>query len=390
MIKVTLRKKIAPRIVNGHPWIFNNEVEKVGGEPAGGEIVEVFTHDGKFVGKGYINPKSQILVRLLTRDKNAEINAQYFHNRIAECWEYRKKLGYTENCRLVFGEADSLPQLIIDKFNDYFVIQTLALGMDIWKPAIVEAITKIFQPRGIYERNDVPVRELEGLPQHKGFLSAPFDTNIIINENGLKFHVDIENGQKTGYFLDQQDNRRAIQHIVKDADVLGAFTYTGTFEIHAACYGAKSVLGLDISENAVRQANKNAALNGVQDKCKFEAANAFDVLKQWTKDGRSYDVVMLDPPAFTKSRETIQKAITGYKEINLRGMKLIKPGGFLVTSSCTNLVNPDLFLEIIDKAAHDARRRVRQVVFNKQSADHPIVWGMENTEYLKFLIVQVM
>jgi 23S rRNA (cytosine1962-C5)-methyltransferase len=236
----------------------------------------------------------------------------------------------------------------------------------------------------------VPVRELEGLAEQKGFLSRPFDTKIIINENGLKFHVDIENGQKTGYFLDQQDNRRAIEHIVKDAEVLGAFTYTGTFEIHAARYGAKSVLGLDISDNAIQQATKNAELNQVQNICRFEAANAFDVLKQWTKDGRQYDVVMLDPPAFTKSRETIQKAITGYKEINLRGMKLIRPGGFLVTSSCTNLVNPELFREIIGMAAKDARRRIRQVVFHTQSPDHPVVWEMENTHYLKFLIMQVI
>lgn len=390
MINVVLRKKISPRVANGHPWIFNNEIEKVDGDVKGGEIVEVVTHDKKFVGKGYINPKSQILVRLLTREKNAEINEQFFHDRIAECWKYRKKIGYTENCRLVFGEADLFPQLIIDKFNDYFVIQTLALGIDVWKPAIVKALSEIFNPKGIYERNDVPVRELEGLPQQKGFLSAPFDTNIIINENGLKFHVDIENGQKTGYFLDQQDNRRAIQHIVKGADVLGAFTYTGTFEIHAAHYGAKSVLGLDISENAVRQATINARLNGLQDICRFETANAFDVLKQWVKEGRQYDVVMLDPPAFTKSRETIQKAITGYKEINLRGMKLVKPGGFLVTSSCTNLVHPELFLQVIDMAAKDARRKIRQVVFQTQSADHPVIWDLENTQYLKFLIIQVI
>jgi 23S rRNA (cytosine1962-C5)-methyltransferase len=389
MSNIYLKRKISPRIINGHPWIFNNEVDKVEGGLSGGEIVGVYSHDKKFVGKGYINPKSQILVRLLTRDKKEEINEQFFHNRIAQCWEYRKKLGYTENCRLVFGEADAMPQLIIDKFNDYFVIQTLALGIDVWKPAIVKALNNIFQPKGIYERNDVPVRELEGLPQHKGFLSAPFDTKIIIQENGLKFHVDIENGQKTGYFLDQQDNRRAIRHIVKDADVLGAFTYTGTFEIHAAHYGAKSVIGLDISENAVQQANRNAALNGLDRTCRFETANAFDVLKQWSKEGRQYDVVMLDPPAFTKSRETIQKAITGYKEINLRGMKLVKSGGFLVTSSCTNLVHTEMFLQIIDMAAKDARRKLRQVTFQAQAADHPIIWHMENTQYLKFLIVQV-
>ncbi len=390
MSSVYLKRKISPRVANGHPWVFANEVERIDGDVQGGDIVELFTHDKKFVGKGYINPKSQILVRLLTRSKHDTINEEYFIERIRQCWDYRRKIGYTENCRLVFGEADSLPQLIIDKFNDYFVIQTLALGIDVWKPALVKAINTVFQPKGIYERNDVPVRELEGLPQQKGFLSAPFDTNIIINENGLRFHVDLENGQKTGYFLDQQDNRRAIQHIVKGAEVLGAFTYTGTFEIHAAHYGAKSVLGLDISANAVAQANRNAELNGVQDRCKFEAANAFDVLKQWGRDGRQYDVVMLDPPAFTKSRETIQKAITGYKEINLRGMKLVKPGGFLVTSSCTNLVHPELFLQTIDMAAKDARRRIRQVTFQAQASDHPIIWGMENTNYLKFLIVQVL
>ncbi|HKB44631.1 MAG TPA: class I SAM-dependent rRNA methyltransferase, partial [Chitinophagaceae bacterium] len=301
----------------------------------------------------------------------------------------RKKLGYAENCRLVFGEADSLPQLIIDKFNDYFVIQTLALGIDVWKPAIIKALNTIFQPKGIYERNDVPVRELEGMPQQKSFLSNPFNTQIIINENGLQFYADIENGQKTGHFLDQQDNRRTIQHIVKGADVLGAFTYTGAFEIHAAHYGAKSVLGIDISENAVQQAEKNARLNGVQDICRFETANAFDVLKQWANEGKQYDVLMLDPPAFTKSRETVQKAINGYKEINLRGMKLIRPGGFLVTSSCTSLVTPELFFQTIEMAAKDAKRKIRQVTFQTQSADHPVIWGMENTQYLKFLIIQV-
>jgi len=389
MIKIHLRKKISRRIADGHPWVFANEVDRIEGTVAGGEIVTVFTHDNKFVGRGYINPKSQILVRLLTRDKNEEINEEFFYKRILQCWEYRKKIGYTENCRLVFGEADSLPQLIIDKFNDYLVIQTLALGIDIWKPAIVNALNKIFNPKGIYERNDVPVRELEGMQQQKRFLSEPFDTKIVINENGLKFNVDIENGQKTGYFLDQQDNRRAIQNIVKGADVLGAFTYTGTFEIHAAHYGAKSVLGLDISENAVQQANKNAALNDLDNICKFQTANAFDVLKQRSKEEKKYDVVMLDPPAFTKSRETIQKAITGYKEINLRGMKLIKPGGFLVTSSCTSLVNAELFLEIIDMAAKDARKKIKQVTFRAQASDHPIVWGMENTNYLKFLIIEV-
>ena len=390
MVKVILNKKISQRVANGHPWIFANEVNKVEGEPAPGDIVEVYTADNKFVGKGYINAQSQILVRLLTRNKNEIIDESFFFLRIQSAWNYRQKIGYSENCRLIFGEADFMPALIIDKFNDYFVIQTLSYGMEVWKDAIVKALHAIFSPKGIYERNDVPVRELEGLKQQKGFLSEPFDTNIIINENGLKFYVDIENGQKTGYFLDQQDNRRTIQQISKNAEVLGAFTYTGTFEIHAAHYGAKSVLGLDISENAVAQANRNAELNGVEKICTFQAVNAFDVLKQWGKDGRQYDMVMLDPPAFTKSREQIPKALSGYKEINLRGMKLVKPGGFLVTSSCTNLVQPEMFLQTIHSAAKDAKRVLRQVTFQAQASDHPIIWGIENTNYLKFLIVQVL
>ncbi len=390
MTAIYLKRKITPRVQNGHPWIFRNETADGSGEGVEpGTTVDVFAYDKKFVGRGYINPKSQILVRLLTRDKNEQIDAAFFLRRLQKCWEYRQRTGYTENCRLVFGEADGLPQLIIDKFNDYFVIQTLALGIDRWKPEIVAALKTIFNPKGIYERNDVPVRELEGLTQQKGFLTDPFDTKIIIKENGLQFHVDIDQGQKTGYFLDQQDNRKAIQHIVKGADVLGAFTYTGTFEIHAAAYGAKSVIGIDISENAVEQARRNAVLNNVDNICKFETANAFDVLKQWGKDGRQYDVVMLDPPAFTKSRETIQKAITGYKEINLRGMKLVKPGGFLVSSSCTSLVHPELFMQVIDMAAKDARRNIRQVLFQTQSGDHPVIRSMENTQYLKFLIIQV-
>ena len=388
MTKVFLKRKIAPRIAHGHPWIYGNEIEKIVGEQAAGDIVEVFYYDKKYVGRGYINQQSQIAVRLLTR-KHENINDDFFLNRIKQAWKYRQKLGYTENCRLVFGEADYLPGLVIDKFNDYFVIQTLSFGIEKWKPAIVNALQEIFSPKGIYERNDVPVRELEGLTQQKGFLTEPFDTNILINENGFKFNVDVENGQKTGYFLDQHDNRKSIKEIAKGADVLGAFTYTGTFEIHAAGYGAKSVYGIDISEQAVEQANKNAALNGLDGICKFEAMNAFDALKRWDKEEKKYDVVMLDPPAFTKSRESIGKAVTGYKEINLRGMKLVKNGGFLVTSSCTNLVSPALFLDTISAAARDAKKRIRQVTFNSQASDHPIIWGLENTNYLKFLIVEV-
>jgi 23S rRNA (cytosine1962-C5)-methyltransferase len=390
MSKYFLRKKAGDRVVNGHPWIFDNELGDSEGDSLPGDIVEVFSYNGSFVGKGYINPASQIRIRLLTRDRNESIDASFFEKRIREAWEYRQKLGYTENCRLIFGEADFLPALIIDKFNDYFVLQTLALGIDKWKGAITAALQTIFRPKGIYERNDVPVRELEGMTQQKGFLSEPFDTKIILNENGLKFHVDIENGQKTGYFLDQQDNRRAIRHICGNADVLEAFCYTGTFSLHAAQYGAKKVLGLDISESAVKAATQNAILNGYENVCAFQAVNAFDILKAWAREGKKHDVVILDPPAFTKSRENIQKAITGYKEINLRGMKLVKPGGFLVTASCTNLVGPELFLKTIDMAAKDARRTLRQVAWLTQAADHPIIWSIPTTQYLKFLIVQVL
>ena len=400
MKSIVLKKNISRRVESGHPWIFANEVNTAKEKDtaaAPGEIVDVYTFDKIFIGKGYYNPQSQISVRLLTRDKNETINEDFFYKKIKQAWEYRQKIGYVENCRLIFGEADDIPQLIIDKFNDYFVIQTLALGIDVWKTAIVKALNRLFTPKGIYERNDVPVRELEGMGQHKGFLSEEFDTNIIINEktfddstDGIKMHIDIANGQKTGYFLDQQDNRFAIRHIVKNADVLGVFCYTGSFEISAAHYGAKSVLGLDISQGAIDMCNKNAALNGLENVCTFECVNAFDVLKTMSKEEKRWDVVMLDPPSFAKSRSSIDKAIAGYKEINLRGIKLVKPGGFLVTSSCTNLVQPHLFYDIILMAAKDAKRRIRQVVFNAQSADHPIISGQENTHYLKFLIVQVL
>ena len=389
MAKFYLRKKIGDRVVNGHPWVFANELGDSEGDYKAGDIVDVHSSNGTYIGSGYINPSSLIRIRILTRNKQEPINEAFFYNKLVAAWEYRKQLGYVENCRLIFGEADGMPALIIDKFNDYFVIQTLALGIDTWKPAIVKALNTIFTPKGIYERNDVPVRELEGLTQVKDFLTEPFPTEIIIKENDLQFYVNIDTGQKTGYFLDQQDNRRAIKDIVKGADVLGAFTYTGTFEIHAAHYGAKSVLGIDISESAVAQANKNAALNKLDHIVKFEAMNAFDVLKKWGKEGRKYDVVMLDPPAFTKSRNNIDKAVTGYKEINLRGMQMLRNGGFLVTSSCTNLVSPELFLETIQMAAWDAKKRIRQVTYQSQSSDHPIIWGMENTHYLKFLIVEV-
>ncbi|MCX7902931.1 MAG: class I SAM-dependent rRNA methyltransferase, partial [Caloramator sp.] len=310
--------------------------------------------------------------------------------RILDAWNYRKKVIETTCCRVVFGEADFLPALIVDKYSDYLVLQTLALGIDKYKDVIVKVLKEIFNPKGIYERNDVPVRELEGLNQQKGFLTEPFDTTVITEENGVKFYVDIENGQKTGYFLDQKENRAAIKDIVKDADVLDCFCHTGSFSLHAARYGAKSVLGIDISEHAVEFARKNAELNGFQDICKFETYNAFDVLHPWSKEGRKFDVVILDPPAFTKSRDTVENAMRGYKEINLRAMKLLKPGGFLVTASCSHHLTPELFYQVIMDAAIDAKKTIRQVEYRTQSKDHPILWNSGETLYLKFLILQII
>jgi 23S rRNA (cytosine1962-C5)-methyltransferase len=390
MQRLVLRKKISNRIVKGHPWIYDNEVDKLSEGISAGDLAEVVTADKRFVGVAYVNPSSKIVGRILTRDKAEEINDAFFIDKIEKAWLYRKKLGFEENCRVVFGEADMLPQLIIDKFNDYFVIQTLAAGIDRWKPSIVKAIETIFNPKGIYERNDVPVRALEGLPEHKGFLSEPFETNIIINENNLRFNVDLATGQKTGYFLDQQQNRRAISKVVKGAEVLGVFTYTGSFELHAAHFGARSVDGIDISAEAIAKAEANARLNGLEDVCRFHCVNAFDALREWHLQGRSFDVVMLDPPSFTKSRDQIDKAVSGYKEINLRGIKLVRRGGFLVTSSCTHLISPELFLRTIHDAAADAKRLLRIVVHDTQSPDHPVVLGWENTQYLKFVIAQIL
>lgn len=390
MAKVILGYKKGRRVESGHPWVFLNEIEKIEGDYNNGDIVDVYNFKNMFIGRGYINTNSQITVRLLTRDKNEEINEDFFRRRIQAAWDYRKKVIETTSCRVIFAEADFLPALIVDKFSDYLVVQTLALGIDVWKDTIVKILNEIFNPKGIYERNDVYVRELEGLEQKKGFLSEPFDTMVLTEENGVKYYVDVENGQKTGYFLDQKENRAAIKDIVKDADVLDCFCHTGSFSLHSGFYGAKSVLGIDISEHAVDFARKNAELNGLSEVCKFQAANTFDILPQFVKEGRKFDVVILDPPAFTKSRSAIEGAIRGYKEINLRAMKLVKPGGFLITASCSHFMYPDLFMEVVMDAAHDARKTIRQVEFRTQGKDHPVLFNSGETLYLKFLVLQVL
>lgn len=390
MADVYLGYKKGLRVEDGHPWVYSNEIENIEGSFEPGDIVDVYNFKKRFIGRGYINPKSQITVRIMTRDKNENIDIDFFRKRIRAAWEYRKKVIETSCCRVVFGEADFIPALIVDKYGDYLVIQTLALGIDVWKDTIVKVLNEIFEPKGIYERNDVPVRELEGLEQKKGFLSDPFETTVETEENGVKFYVDIANGQKTGYFLDQKENRASIKDIVKDADVLDCFCHTGSFSIHAAHFGAKSVLGIDISESAVEFAKKNATLNGYDDICKFEVHNTFDVLHEWVKEGRKYDVVILDPPAFTKTRSALNGAIKGYKEINLRAIRLVKPGGFLVTCSCSHFMYPELFMEVIMDAARDDRKTLRQVEFRTQAKDHPVLVNSNETLYLKFIIYQVI
>lgn len=388
--KFYLYKGKGKKAESGHPWIYTTEIENYDGEYENGDIVEVYNFKGSFIGKGYINDASKIAIRMMTRDIDEEIDEDFFRKRLRDAWEYRKKVIDTSSCRFVFGEADFLPGLIIDKFEDFYVIQSLALGIDKYKPIIVKLLQEEFGAKGIYERSDVPVRELEGMEQTKGFLTEPFDTMVQIVENGVKYYVDIENGQKTGFFLDQKENRAAIHKICKDADVLDCFTHTGSFALNAGIAGAKSVLGIDISEHAVEFATKNAQLNGIEDRVKFECHNAFDVLPAWAREGRKFDVVILDPPAFTKSRGTINNAVRGYKEINLRGIKMVKKGGFFVTCSCSHFMNEELFKETIADAARDARRCLRQVEFRTQAADHPILWTSDESYYLKFLIFQVV
>jgi len=326
----------------------------------------------------------------MTRDIDEEIDEEFFRKRLRAAWEYRKKIIDTSSCRFLFGEADFVPGLIIDKLEDYYVIQSLALGIDKYKDIIVKILVEEYGAKGIYERSDAKVRILEGMEQIKGFLTEPFDTMIQIVENGVKYYVDVENGQKTGFFLDQKENRAAIHKLCKDATVLDCFTHTGSFALNAGVAGAKSVLGVDISEHAVEFCRRNTELNNLQDVVKFECHNAFDVLREWSDEGRKYDVVILDPPAFTKSRSTIKSATRGYKEINLRGMKLVNKGGYFITCSCSHFMNPELFRDTIASAAKDARVTLRQVEFRTQAPDHPILWNSDESYYLKFYIFQVV
>ncbi|KNY26615.1 class I SAM-dependent rRNA methyltransferase [Pseudobacteroides cellulosolvens] len=389
MAKAYLVKSKEKRVEYGHPWIFKSDIEKIDGDFIGGDVVDVYSSKNKFLGKGFINPKSQITIRMLTYEDES-IDYGFLYKRISDAWEYRKKVADPLSCRVVFAESDFLPALIVDKFSDYLVVQTLALGIDRYKEQIVDILNDIIKPAGIFERNDVPVRELEGLDQKKGYLSKEFNTKVLMVENGVKFNVDLENGQKTGFFLDQKENRASIKPFVKDAKVLDCFCHTGSFALHAGYYNAKSVLGIDISEHASQFAYENASLNGLENVCRFETANTFDKLREFYDNKERFDTIVLDPPAFTKTKGAVEGAVRGYKEINLRAMKIIESGGYLITCSCSHHVDPDLFMDIIYSSAIDAKRKVRLVEYRTQAKDHPILLASPETQYLKCAILQIV
>ena len=392
---VTLKKGEGRTIKAGGAWVFNNEIETITGRFHNGDLVIVHDFDGYPMGKGYINQNSKIRVRLLTRHVNQEIDESFFQMRLQNAWNYRKDTVDTSSCRLVFGEADFLPGIVIDKYEDVLVMECLTLGMERYKEELANLMKQILQKdgiqiRGVYERSDAKEREKEGLSRVKGFIGAEFDTNVEITENGVRYMVDVVNGQKTGFFLDQKYNRLAIQKLCKGKRVLDCFTHMGTFALNAGIAGASEVTGLDISEFAVEQATENAKRNSLSDAVTFRAANVLDELPKLAAAGEKYDVVILDPPAFTKSRQATKNAIKGYREINMKGLKLVKDGGYLATCSCSHFMTQELLAKTIREAARATHKRLRQVEFRTQAADHPILWAAEESYYLKFFIFQVV
>lgn len=392
---VTLKKGEGRSLKAGGPWIYDNEIDTVLGSFENGDIVQVHDFDGYPMGKGFINQNSKIRIRMMTRDENQEIDEAFLKMRLKNAWEYRKKTVDTSSCRVVFGEADFLPGIVIDKFSDVLVVESLALGIDRMKPTLIRLLKEILAEdgihiRGVYERSDAKVRTQEGMERVKGFIGEEFDTKVEIVENGVRYMVDVKDGQKTGFFLDQKYNRLAIQRLCKDAEVLDCFTHTGSFALNAGIAGAKHVTGVDASELGCAQARENAALNGLEDKVEFVCADVFELLPKLEEEGKQYDVVILDPPAFTKSRKTIKNATKGYREINMRGMKLVKPGGYLATCSCSHFMDYELFTKTIGQAAKNVHKRLRQVEFRTQSPDHPILWAADDSYYLKFYIFQVV
>lgn len=394
---VCIRKGQGRSLKAGGAWIYDNEIESVNGAFENGDMVTVEDFDGYPLGTGFINTKSKLTVRMMSRRKDTVIDSDFLEMRVRSAWDYRKAVTDTSSCRVIFGEADFLPGIVIDKFSDVLVVESLALGIDRLKPVIVDKLKKVMAEdgitiRGVYERSDAKVRLQEGMERHKGFMGDAFDTKVEILENGVRYMVDVEDGQKTGFFLDQKYNRLAVQNLcrrIQPKQVLDCFTHTGSFALNAGLAGSAHVLGVDASELAVNQVRENAALNGLTEQVQFECADVFDLLPRLEQEGRKYDVVILDPPAFTKSRNSIKNAVKGYREINLRGMKLVKDGGYLATCSCSHFMDPELFTKTIREAAGNVHKRLRQVEYRTQAADHPILWAADESYYLKFYIFQV-
>lgn len=392
---VTLKKGGGRSLKAGGPWIYDNEIESILGDCSDGDIVLVHDFDGYPMGRGFLNRKSKLTVRMMSRNKDTEIDEAFIRMRVRNAWEYRKKTVDTGSCRVIFGEADFLPGIVVDKFSDVLVVQSLALGIDRFKMLILETLKEVMAEdgisiRGVYERSDAKVREQEGMERYKGFIGEPFDTKVEIVENDIHYLVDVKDGQKTGFFLDQKYNRKAIWKLCPGAKVLDCFTHTGSFALNAGMAGAASVLGVDASELAVNQARENAVLNHLEDTVKFRCEDVFELLPELERRGELFDVVILDPPAFTKSRNSIKNAVKGYREINLRAMKLVKDGGFLATCSCSHFMDYELFTQTIGQAARNVHKRLRQVEYRTQAPDHPILWAAEDSYYLKFYIFQVV
>ena len=392
---VRIKKGEGRSLKAGGMWIYDNEIDNIKGDYANGDMVFVEDFDGYPLGHGFINTNSRLTVRIMSRKKDTVVDDDFLEMRVRAAWEYRKTTTDTSSCRLIFGEADFLPGIVIDKFSDVLVVESLALGIDRFKPVILDKLKKVLaedgiQIRGVYERSDAKVRLQEGMERFKGFIGDPFDTKVEIVENNVHYLVDVKDGQKTGFFLDQKYNRLAIQRLCAGKRVLDCFTHTGSFALNAGLAGASSVLGVDASELGVAQAEENAALNGLSDTVKFRCADVFELLPELERQGEKFDVVILDPPAFTKSRSSVKNAVKGYREINLRGMKLVKDGGYLATCSCSHFMTPELFEKTIREAAGNVHKRLRQVEYRTQAPDHPILWsGDETSYYLKFFIFQV-
>lgn len=392
---VRIKKGEGRSLKAGGMWIYDNEIDTIKGDYVNGDMVFVEDFDGYPLGHGFINTNSRLTVRIMSRKKDTVVDDDFLEMRVRAAWEYRKTTTDTSSCRLIFGEADFLPGIVIDKFSDVLVVESLALGIDRFKPVILDKLKKVLaedgiQILGVYERSDAKVRLQEGMERFKGFIGDPFDTKVEIVENNVHYLVDVKDGQKTGFFLDQKYNRLAIQRLCAGKRVLDCFTHTGSFALNAGLAGASSVLGVDASELGVAQAEENAALNGLSDTVKFRCADVFELLPELERQGEKFDVVILDPPAFTKSRSSVKNAVKGYREINLRGMKLVKDGGYLATCSCSHFMTPELFEKTIREAAGNVHKRLRQVEYRTQAPDHPILWsGDETSYYLKFFIFQV-